>query len=132
MSKRFPLRDLLMHFLLRKGFFSALGSLISFGMKNDKSGLDHRLGPGLSCWLTALPVCSGKVGWEAVACARAQKRGACGGEALSAGRGRCMSWTPRDVPPAQESPLSPGPWWEPTCPVCSKPWDPLYELQVRV
>ena len=45
-----------MHFLFRKGFFSALGSLISFGMKNDKSELDQWLGPSLSCWLDALHV----------------------------------------------------------------------------
>jgi hypothetical protein len=33
----------LMHFLLRNGFFSALGSVISFRMKNDESGLDLQL-----------------------------------------------------------------------------------------
>lgn len=37
-SKRFPLRDSLMHFLLGKVFFSALGNLISFRMKNDERG----------------------------------------------------------------------------------------------
>lgn len=44
----FPLRDSLMHFPFRKAFFSALGSLISFGMKNDESELDERLGPSLN------------------------------------------------------------------------------------
>lgn len=36
MSKCFPLRDSLMHFLLEKGVLSAQES-ISFGMKNDES-----------------------------------------------------------------------------------------------
>lgn len=45
-----------MHFLLRKGLFSALGSLISFGMKNDESELDLQLVPSLNGWLSVLPV----------------------------------------------------------------------------
>lgn len=45
-----------MHFLFRKAFFSALGSLISFRMKNDESELDQQFVPSLNCWLNALHV----------------------------------------------------------------------------
>lgn len=45
-----------MHFLFRKKFFSALRSLISFGMKNEESDLDQRPGRSPECWLGALRV----------------------------------------------------------------------------
>lgn len=49
-------RDLLMHFLPRKELLSALGSLISFGMKNDKSELDQPLQASSDCGINTLCV----------------------------------------------------------------------------
>ena len=46
-----------MHFLFRKGFFSALGSLISFGMKNDNPTLIicFQIGLNITTLRTYLP-----------------------------------------------------------------------------
>lgn len=137
-----------MHFLFRKGFFSALRSLISFGMKNDKSGLDQRLRAGR----TELParctsVCLAESGLGSICEPDPRKGGACGGRGGSQleepGRGAegkgPVFWgsvehaacspgaarTPAGCAARGRFPTLPGRALGGTCrPACSKPGEP--------